>query len=301
MKNAITRHGLNALKGSLIGAANTIPGVSGGTIAVVTRLYDDLVASVSGFFRTGWKKNTAFLVPVVVGVAVGIVLFARIVEFFMEGYPAQTAFFFMGLILGSVPFLTKVTLRERFSGWYLIPFLISLGVLGAMAIAGRPPSGESITGVTLANAPRIFLAGVVSSATMIIPGVSGSFVLLLIGMYSTFIDAASSLNVSVLAVLVPGFLVGIVAVSKLINFLLSRFHGVTYWAIIGLVVGSVPVIWTQAQVGSWLGDAGVTGALTSVLALAAGFLLAYFLGSERKERRRAAGSATDEPTPGDAS
>lgn len=299
MKQSIGRAALNALKGSLIGAANTIPGVSGGTIAVVTRLYDELIASVSGFIRTGWKKNVAFLVPVVVGVALGIVLFARIVEFFMEGYPAQTAFFFMGLILGSVPFLAKVTLRERFRGWYLVPFVISLGVLVAMAVAGRPPSTEPILEVTLSNALMIFLAGVVSSATMIIPGVSGSFVLLLIGMYSTFIEAASSLNLPVLAVLVPGFLVGIVAVSKLINFLLSKFHGVTYWAIIGLVLGSVPVIWAQAQVGSWLGTAGVAGALTSVLALAAGFVLAYLLGSDRKERRRVtlseAGAADDTP------
>ncbi|HKJ85308.1 MAG TPA: DUF368 domain-containing protein, partial [Spirochaetia bacterium] len=87
MKVNIGRAVINALKGSLIGAANTIPGVSGGTIAVVTRLYDDLVASVGGFFRTGWKKNTAFLLPVVVGVALGIVVFADAVEFFQERFP----------------------------------------------------------------------------------------------------------------------------------------------------------------------------------------------------------------------
>jgi putative membrane protein len=287
MNQTIGRAALNALKGSLIGAANTIPGVSGGTIAVVTRLYDELIAAVSGFVRTGWRKNLAFLAPIIVGVAAGIVLFARIVEFFMEGYPAQTAFFFMGLILGSVPFLTKITLRERFRGWYLVPFVISFGVLIAMAAAGRPPSGEPVVEITLANVMLVFLAGVVSSATMIIPGVSGSFVLLLIGMYSTFIEAASTLNMGVLAVLVPGFLVGIVAVSKLIHFLLLRFHGVTYWGIIGLVLGSVPVIWTQADVGSWLGDAGAAGVITSLLAIAGGFLLAYFLGSSRKEQRRA--------------
>ncbi len=297
MKQTIGRAALNALKGSLIGAANTIPGVSGGTIAVVTRLYDELIASVGGFIRTGWKRNVAFLVPVVVGVAVGIVLFARVVEFFMADYPAQTAFFFMGLILGSVPFLAKVTVRERVRGWYLVPFVISFGVLVAMALAGRPPSSEPITVVTLENAALIFFAGVVSSATMIIPGVSGSFVLLLIGMYSTFIEAASALNVGVLAVLVPGFLVGIVAVSKLINFLLSRFHGVTYWAIIGLVLGSVPVIWAQAEVGAWLGGAGIIGVITSLLATGAGFLLACLLGSDRKERRGAATGPRDASSP----
>lgn len=293
MNNA-AQSGLNALKGSLIGAANTIPGVSGGTIAVITRLYDELIASISGFFRTGWKKNTAFLLPVIVGVGLGIVLFARIVDFFLVTYPAQTALFFMGLILGSVPFLTRITLRERFRWWFIVPFLVSLGVLVAMAVAGRPPATEPITSVTVGNAFLIFAAGVISSATMIIPGVSGSFVLLLIGMYSTFINAASTLNVGVLAVLAPGFIVGIVAVSKLINFLLARFHGVTYWAIIGLVLGSVPVIWAQGEVGSWTATAGIGGVLAGFAALLVGFLLAYFLGSERKERRKA------DPAEGDA-
>jgi len=301
MKNAITRHGLNALKGSLIGAANTIPGVSGGTIAVVTRLYDELVASVSGFFRTGWKRNTAFLVPVVVGVAVGIGLFARVVDFFLVSYPAQTAFFFMGLILGSVPFLLKVTLREQFRGIYTLPFVLAFGLLIVMTVIGRPPVSEPITQLTLTAGIMVFLAGVVSSATMIIPGISGSFILLLIGMYSTFIRSVRDLNLAVLAVLVPGFIVGIVLVSKGINFLLQKYHGPTYWAIIGLVLGSVPAIWPRTEGGAWSVPGTSGEILTGLAALVVGFLLAYFLGSERKERRRAAGSATDEPTPGDAS
>lgn len=295
MKKVLIRHGLNALKGSLIGAANTIPGVSGGTIAVITRLYDELIASVSGFFRTGWKKNTAFLAPVVVGVAAGIVLFASVVDFFLVSYPAQTAFFFMGLILGSVPFLMKVTLRERFRIVYALPFVISFGVLIVMTVMGRPPATEPITRLTLATGVMVFLAGAVSSATMIIPGVSGSFVLLLIGMYSTFIRSVRDLNLAILAVLVPGFIVGIVAVSKGINFLLKRYHGATYWAIIGLVLGSVPAIWPRTEGGAWSVPGSAAEIATGVAALIAGFLLAYFLGSDRKERRR-----SEKPTSGSA-
>ena len=288
MKTNLGRAALNALKGSLIGAANTIPGVSGGTIAVITRLYDDLIASVSGFFRTGWKRNTRFLVPVLIGVAAGIVVFADAVEFFQEQYPVQTTFFFIGLILGSLPFLLKVTFRERFKPRYLILFTVAAALLVAMAVAGRPPASEPITEVTLASGIMIFLAGVVSSATMVVPGVSGSFVLLLIGMYSTFINAASTLNLTVLAVLVPGFAVGIVLVSKVINFLLSRYHGVTYWAINGLVLGSVVAIWPRTEAGGWVVPDDAMGIIAGLASFAAGFALAYFLGADRKERAKRA-------------
>jgi putative membrane protein len=284
MKNNLMRAVINALKGSLIGAANVIPGVSGGTIAVITRLYDDLIAAISGFFRTGWKKNTLFLLPIVVGVAIGIVLFARVVGFFLGTYQMQTVYFFMGLILGSLPFLVKTTLAESFRPIYLVPCALALGLLIWMSLAGRPPLGEAITDLTLTAAAWIFVTGVISSATMVIPGVSGSFILLLIGMYETFRSAAETINIPILAVLVPGFVVGIVVVSKLINFLLSRHHGITYWAIIGLVLGSVVAIWPRADSGAWAVPTTAVAIVTSGAALVVGFLLAYFLGSDRKQK-----------------
>jgi putative membrane protein len=288
MNTNLIRPVINALKGSLIGAANTIPGVSGGTIAVITLLYDDLIAAISGFFKTGWKKNLLFLLPIVIGVVVGIVLFAQVVDYFLENHPMQTAFFFMGLILGSVPFLVKITLKEAFKPIYLVPFVISFGLLIWMSIAGRPPLSEPITQLTLAVAVPIFLTGVISSATMIIPGVSGSFIMLLIGMYSTFIRAAKDLNLPILAVLVPGFIVGIVLVSKVINLLLTRYHGITYWAIIGLVLGSVIAIWPRDDAGAWTVPDSAVMIVTGIAALVVGFLLAYFLGSERKQKAREA-------------
>ncbi len=283
-KRRAKEHVLNGLKGSLIGAANTIPGVSGGTIAVVTRIYDQLIESVGGFFKTGWKKNLAFLLPVIAGVVLGIVLFAQVVDFFLVRYPAETAFFFIGLILGSIPALFKITVQERFNPGYVIPFVLSLGVLLAMAFAGRPPATEPITILTFRTSILIFLTGVISSATMIIPGISGSFVMLLIGMYSTFIRAVTDLNIPILLVLVPGFVIGIVLVSKLINLLLHRFHAVTYWAIMGLVLGSVVAIWPRGAGGSWLLPATAVAILWSIAALATGFLLAYLLGTDRKEK-----------------
>lgn len=282
MKQHAGQHVANGLKGSLIGAANTIPGVSGGTIAVITRLYDGLIESVGAFFKTGWKKNLSFLLPIVLGVVVGIALFARVVDFFLASYPVETAFFFMGLILGSVPALFKITVQERFHPVYVVPFLLAFGLLVAMALVGRPPASEPITIVTVQSGIRIFLTGVISSATMIIPGVSGSFVMLLIGMYSTFIAAINDLNLPVLALLVPGFILGIVLVSKVIRALLHRFHSVTYWAIIGLVLGSILAIWPRAADESWIVPTTVSSVVAGIGVFAVGFLLAFFLGSERR-------------------
>ncbi|MEE8441134.1 MAG: DUF368 domain-containing protein [Spirochaetia bacterium] len=273
---------LNALKGSLIGAANTIPGVSGGTIAVITGLYDRLIEAVSEFFKTGWKRNITFLVPVTFGVAVGILLFARAVSFFMETYPAQTAYFFMGLVLGSMPFLIGLALRERFKWIYLIPFSVALALLIYMGVAGRPPMSEPITELTPSGAILIFLTGTIASATMIIPGVSGSLVMLMIGLYSTFIHAVDELNLPILAVAAPGFVIGIVIVSKLINSLLSRFHALTYWTIIGLVLGSVVAIWPKTDAGAWFFPTGAMDIGSGIGALIVGFLPAFFLGSRRR-------------------
>lgn len=298
MKESIRTPVVNALKGTLIGAANTIPGVSGGTIAVITRLYDDLIASVGGFFRTGWKRNVRFLLPILLGVAVGIGVVAQGIDYLLVTFPLQTAFFFMGLILGSVPFLMRITLRERFRPIYALPFALTFAILLVMSLVGRPPASEPITELTLASGLLIFGAGVVASATMVVPGISGSFVLLLIGMYSTFIRAVGDLNIPVLAVLLPGFAVGIVLVSKGIGFLLSRFHGVTYWAIIGLVLGSVVAIWPRGDGGTWLLPAGFAGIASGVAAFVVGFVLAYYLGSDRKERHTA-DSAPARPDEGD--
>ena len=293
MKSGVLRAIANAAKGSLIGAANTIPGVSGGTIAVITRLYDDLIASVSGFFRNGWRKSAGFLLPVAVGVGVGILVFARVIDFGLQVVPAQTSLLFAGLILGSIPYLVRVTYREEVRAVYAIPFVLALGLLVTMAIVAPPTAAEPVTTLTLQSALMIFVAGVISSATMIIPGISGSFVLLLIGMYSTFIRAARDINLPLLAVLLPGLAIGIVLVSKGINYLLTRHHGWSYATILGLVVGSVASVWPRME-GAWYLPPTIGMAFVDVGVVAVGAVLAYLLGSERKEKHQAADQRTEE-------
>ena len=273
----------NAAKGALIGAANTIPGVSGGTLAVVTGIYDRLVGAIGRFFGGpgGWRANLRFLVPIAIGVVVGVLAFARVIDYFLENHPDQTAFFFIGLILGSLPFIVKVGFGGVLKPIYLLPFLVTFGVLLGMALAGRPPQTEPITVLTVGSALVLLAGGVLSSATMVIPGISGSFILLVIGLYSTVIAAARDLDVAILGVFAVGVGIGIVVIAKLISFLLGRFHGFTYAAICGLVVGSVVTLWPGAP--------QTFGAVAlDLLVFAAGFAAAYFLGS---------GTKTDRSTP----
>ena len=268
---------INAAKGALIGAANTIPGVSGGTLAVVTGIYDRLVEAIAHFFRGpgGWKANVRFLLPVVIGVAFGILAFARVVDYFLRTFPDQTAIFFIGLILGSLPFIVKTGLSGRLRPIYILPGLVTFGALVAMALAGRPPQTEPITSVTALTALVLFGGGALSSATMVIPGISGSFILLVIGLYSTLITAARDLDLAVLGVFMAGAVLGIIVISKLISFLLERYHGVTYAAIVGLVLGSTVTLWPGAP-------PSLPAALLDLAVFAVGFAAAYVLGTDGK-------------------
>lgn len=286
---------VNALKGLFIGIANAIPGVSGGTIAVITKIYEPLIAAfgavsdgiASIFTRDrSWLKKIGsampIMVPVVIGLAIGLVGFANVIEQLSENFPMQTQFLFIGLILGSLPFLVKQSARAEFRWHYLIFFAIGLGIMIWMTVVNAGVDRESliasqdvIRSVTVGNSFILIFVGMIAVGTMVIPGVSGSFLMLMIGMYATFIKMFTEANYPIIALFMIGALLGLLLVSKLIAWLLSRFHGPAYYAIVGLVAGSAAVLWPgfTADINGW----------TSIPAFIIGFAAAYFLGSDRKE------------------
>lgn len=289
---------VNALKGMFIGIANAIPGVSGGTIAVITGIYEPLIGAfgavsdgiVSVFTgdRTWMEKiRTALptLIPVVLGLALGLVGFANVIEALSERLPMQTQFLFIGLIFGSLPFLFKQTGKTPFRWTYLIPLLLGAALLVWMAlIHHRLDNRESLIAaqevireVDLQNAIILILVGMVSVGTMVIPGVSGSFLMLLLGMYATFIKMFTEVNLPVIGLFMIGALIGLLLISKVITWLLERFHGHAYYGIIGLVLGSAAVLWP--------GFSFDLRGLTSLGAFAVGFAAAFLLGADRKVRR----------------
>jgi len=277
------------VQGMLIGVANVIPGVSGGTVAVVLGLYDRLITTLSGFFREKrWKTDGWFLVTLFAGVLSGVVLFSRVVLVLQDLIPEQTNYLFAGLILGSLPFLIKLAGTRQFKPMYLIPFFITLGIMLFQAFFQKPEPSLPIVDLSWAVVPGLFLAGVVSAATMIIPGVSGSFLLILIGWYSNVLNAVKSLNFPILLVFAAGALVGIIFIAKLLNFLLKRFHSWTYYGIIGLVLGSIVDLIVRAQEPAQMAISQIhlgpwTWPLNVVLFLV-GLILALLLSSRKPKK-----------------
>ena len=271
------REGLGRLgAGAAIGAANTVPGVSGGTIAVITGIYDRLIGAIGDVFSPRWRIHLAFLVPVLLGIALGIGVFAWFIDLGLQHYPEQTAFVFLGLIAGSVPFVYRQVADRPVTLLQILFALIAAALLVLQGITRRSPLGEAIERVTIATVAPLLGSGAIAAATMIIPGVSGSFVLVAIGMYATFLQAVRTANAPVLAVLAVGAAIGIVLVSKGMTFLLGRYRRTTYWVILGLVVGSL--------VGVWPGITSIGAAFADLAATAVGASLALALGKGSRSR-----------------
>lgn len=233
----------NLYRGFFIGISDLIPGVSGGTIAFIMGIYDELLAAISGFFSRDWKKHIGFLLPLAIGMGATLLLFSKLIEYLLKNYPEPMQFFFLGLIIGVLPFIAKQAgVRRNFKIWHFLLILI-VGAALASAAFVTPLDNTPIKTLTASNAMGLFLAGWAGSMAMLLPGISGSFILLLLGVYSTAIGALSNLNIPIILVIGAGVIVGFIVSSKAISYLLNRFTYLTFAVIIGLIIGSVFVIY----------------------------------------------------------
>lgn len=233
----------NIYRGILMGISDLIPGVSGGTIAFILGIYDRLLEAISGFFSREWKKHLGFLVPLVIGVGVTLLLFSRVIEFLLESHYEATQFFFMGLILGVIPYIMKqAEVKQNFTKRHFA-ILVLIGIaLASTAFIGTNEDVAPIEELSLSVFFVLFFSGWLASMAMLLPGISGSFILLLLGVYTTAINALSTLNIPIALAIGAGVMVGFVVSSKAIRYLLENFTYVTYAAIIGLILGSLFVV-----------------------------------------------------------
>ena len=243
----------NFLKGMGMGAANVIPGVSGGTIALITGIFERLINSIKSFnltalklFFTGkWKAfaehvDLKFLVAVFLGIAAAILSVAKLFKFLFENYPVYIWAFFFGLIIASIYYVGRTVNKWNLGS--ILFFAIGTGI--ALLIAFGTPAQENH------NFLYLILCGVVGTCSMILPGLSGSYVLLLMGNYEyVMIDAVNLLTTSpweAIKILVPvviGAVVGLLAFAHLLSWIFKNFHDQTVALLTGFILGSTPIIW----------------------------------------------------------
>ena len=277
----------NILKGMVIGIANVIPGVSGGTMMVAMGIYDKLIHCITHLFSE-LKKNILFLAPIAVGMALAVVGSSFTIEKMFEVFPFQTSLLFVGLVVGGLPAMWKNVKGKTIKLGHIITCVLFLALVVGMALLGETEGNATELTFSLVNAVKLFFVGVIAAATMVIPGVSGSMVLLLLGYYNPilsaingFIRAALSLDmpaifqgVGVLAPFGIGMVIGIFAIAKLIEIIFEKFPLYAYWGIIGLIVASPFAI---VAMGSF-GTITIISILTGVAALVVGCVIAMKLG-----------------------
>lgn len=286
------------IKGMLVGVANIIPGVSGGTMMVSLGIYEAIIGAINHLF-TDLKKSLRILIPLAIGMVLGIGVFSYILPYCLENHPLPTSLCFIGLILGGVPFIIRPAKEsldkegKKISFPHVIAFLILFGIAVMMAFLSETEAHSAAFDLNIILIVQLFIIGVIASATMVIPGVSGSLVLMLLGFYSGIIetirdciDALLSFDISALmhcvGILAPfgiGVVVGIFAVSKLIEWLFARFPSVTYSAILGLIVASPIGIFAKMAHN----NINVVSAMIGVILLVASAWFTYWFGNKTGE------------------
>ncbi|TFE02506.1 DUF368 domain-containing protein [Jeotgalibacillus sp. R-1-5s-1] len=261
----------NIFRGLAMGTSDVIPGVSGGTIAVLLGIYDQFINAVSGITTREWKKHLPFLLTLGAGMATAILLLSHLIEWLLANYPQPTNFFFLGLIGGILPYLLRESnAKENFKGKHLLLLFVGAVIVASMAFINPAEEGV-ITSVTASTALLLFVAGILASSAMLLPGISGSFILLVIGVYETAISAITNLNFVIIALVGAGVAFGFIFSSKAIRYLMNRFPLMMYAFIIGLVFGSLFVVYP-----------GLTfeplNVILSLVAAVAGFYTAVTLG-----------------------
>lgn len=276
-----------ALKGFFMGAANVVPGVSGGTIALITGIYKDLIDALNslmekatwkalfrGDFKEFWRLvRGTFLLWLAIGVVLSVFSLAKLMTYVLEFYPVQTWAFFFGLIVASA-----ILMFKDIKGWGIREILFTAGgvALGLLVCTLSPTH-------TPDNGFFVFLCGAIAVCTMVLPGISGSFILVIMGKYDFIMQAISDLNWRVLALFGVGCAVGILAFSKFLHWLLGRFEKQTLLVLLGFVLGSLVKVWPWANESVQLLPDPHYGAAALWCLLG----IAFVLGAERLASRSA--------------
>ena len=237
-----------ALKGMAMGAADVVPGVSGGTIAFISGIYEELIATLNTInfsllkqlksegFKSVWKKaNGSFLVALLSGVFVSVISLAKGVEWLLEHHPILLWSFFFGFVFASILYVGK-QIKIRLTDFKLV-LTMAIGAGVAYFITTLNPSETSDSNLFL------FLAGALAICAMILPGISGAFILVIIGAYSPVLEALNTRDFKTILIIGVGAVMGLLSFSKLLKWLFETYHRLTLAVITGFMIGSLNKIW----------------------------------------------------------
>ena len=310
-RNEVMRFIIDILKGCVMGIANVIPGVSGGTMAVAMGIYDKLIGAITHLFKD-FKKSFMTVLPIGIGMIIGIVGLSMVIDWMFGTIPIQTNLLFIGLILGGVPSIIGRVKGHKTGAGSIVGFIIFFAIVVGLSFLQQRTESEKamlemseesvsteenqeyVPDIELSAGKIVVLAavGVIASATMVVPGVSGSMMLMLLGYYTIIIGCISGAVHALSAgqtaailkdigVLVPfgiGVVVGIIVIAKIIEFLLEKHEGITFWCILGLIIGSpIAIIIVNIDI---FREINVISVLTGILTFVVGFVIAFFLGKD---------------------
>ena len=237
-----------------MGIANVIPGVSGGTIAIILGIYEKFISAISHLFKN-IKENLKFLIPVAVGMILAILILSSVIEYSYDNFPLPTMLFFVGLVLGGIPMLLKNVIGKKeskmISSYIILTITFSLVIFMACSdlIFGNVKE-VNLLNLNIVGYIVLFIVGVIAAAVMVIPGISGSLMLMLLGYYYPIIERINDFvkfnnltqNILILGVFGVGVLVGIVLISKMLEILFKKYNTKTYFGVLGFIFASVLAI-----------------------------------------------------------
>ena len=254
MQRRLIDYVIISLKGAAMGAADAVPGVSGGTIAFISGIYEELIDTISGVnlslfstlkkqgFKAFWEQlNGNFIFALLVGILISFISFMRLAKYLLENHPILIWSFFFGLIIASIYFIGK-----QITKWNVAAIIgVIIGTIIAFNIT-------TIAASEVNDSPYfLFFAGALAICAMILPGISGSFILVILGAYKTLSDAIHDFDLKKLALFVGGAIVGLLSFSHVLKWLFKTFHNLTLALLTGFILGSLNKVWPWKKVLSW--------------------------------------------------
>lgn len=276
------------LKGFIMGIANIIPGVSGGTLAIILGIYEKLIDVLSSFWKN-FKKNLLFILPLLVGMGIALIAGSFIIDWGLDNFPIATTMFFVGLVIGGIPFI-YIKVHKKYSFLNVSIFIIIFALVILISVITMEKE-VSLANLNFLEIVKLFIVGMVAAATMIIPGISGSLVMMNLGYYEPIIEAIKDLtkfsqighNICILLPFGIGVLVGLFLIAKLIKYLLKRFPIQSYFGILAFVVASIVCIIIRMDKS----DFKIGEFLLGILLMCMGMFITFILGkydSKNKEK-----------------